>query len=309
MPQLTRLSAPAETALLVLFSSFLFMAGNAVVRHNGQELHGLQLVFLRVVFSVLTLLIVLAVTGRLASLRSGRLRLYASRTMTGFFAMSLWFWALTLMPMTEAQSLAFATPLFVTAGAALFLGETVRIRRWTATIIGFIGVLIILRPTAEAITLPAMMVLGSCVFGAASTLQAKSLARTESAIVMVTLVMLFLTPLTAVPAFIVWKTPSWQTLAWMSAMGAGLSLAHVAMAKAFQIADASAITTLEYSKLVFSAAIAYFAFGEVMDRWSWIGAGVIVASTLYITHREAVLARQPEPGRAPPVRAPEARDL
>ena len=283
------------------------MAGNAIVNYNGRELHGLQLISMRVGFSLAFLLGYLALTRQLGRLKTDRPMLYVSRTFTGYFAMTLWFWAITLMPMTEAQALAFTSPLFVTIGAALFLKETVRIRRWSATAIGFIGVLIILRPTADAITPPALMVLCSCVFGAASVLQVKSLSRTESPIVMTTLIMLFILPFTMIPAWLVWKTPSWQAVAWMAAMGGGLSIAHMAMAKAFQIADASAVTTLEYSKLIFSAAIAYFVFGEVMDRWSWIGAGVIVASTLYITHREAVLARQPEPGREPPQRAPDPK--
>jgi S-adenosylmethionine uptake transporter len=153
-------------------------------------------------------------------------------------------------------------------------------------------VLVIIRPDAEAISLPAAIVLVSACFSAASALQVKALSRTESPAVMVTYMVLFLTPMSLVPALFVWSWPSWGMLVWLVLMGGVATLGHLALTRAFTLADASAMMPFDYTKLPFAALLGYLAFGETMDVWAWVGAGIIAGSTIYIAQREAMLARR-----------------
>ncbi|MGQ9368721.1 DMT family transporter [Azospirillum sp. ST 5-10] len=289
-PDPFRLSAPAEAALWMVLSSAIFAVGNALVRYVTDTLHPFEVAFFRNLFSLVCML-PWVVTRGVRVMRTGRLRLYLSRATTGLFSMLLWFYGLSAMPLGDATALSFTTPLFATIGAALVLGEVVRGRRWAAVAAGLLGVVVIVRPAADTLSWAALIVLASCMFAAASALQVRSLARSETAAAMVTYMVLFLTPMSLVPALFVWRWPDPTTLGLLALLGGILTLGHLAMTRAFALAEASALMPFDYVKLPVSALIAYLVFGEVMDGWAWVGAGIIVASTLYIAHREAVVAR------------------
>ncbi|WP_035693545.1 DMT family transporter [Azospirillum halopraeferens] len=289
-PDPLRLSAPVEAALWMILASLIFAAGNALVRHTTASLHPFEVAFFRNLFSLLVML-PWVVTRGVRVMRTDRLGLYVTRAATGLMAMLCWFWGLSVMPLGDATALSFTTPLFATVGAALFLGEVVRARRWIAVAVGFAGVLVIVRPGPGSLSVAALVVLASCLFAAVSALQVRSLARSETSAAMVTYMVLFLTPMSLVPALFVWQWPDWPTLGWLALLGTILTFGHLAMTRAFALAEASALMPYDYVKLPLSALIAYLAFGEVMDASAWAGAGVIVASTLYIAHREAVVAR------------------
>jgi S-adenosylmethionine uptake transporter len=227
----------------------------------------------------------------LGGMRTGRLKLYITRSATGFMGMMTWFLGVSMMPLAEAVTLGFSTPLFVTLGAALFLGEAVRARRWTAVAVGFLGVLIVMRPGAETMSWAALLVLLSCAFSAGAALQVRTLARTEPAGAMVTYMALLLTPMTLVPALFVWQWPSWEIMALMVVGGGFASLGQWGMTRAFALAEASQVMPVDYAKLPIAAFLGWLAFGHVMDWIGWLGAAVIVGSALYVTHREAMLAK------------------
>ncbi|HEY0833951.1 MAG TPA: DMT family transporter [Azospirillum sp.] len=275
----------------MLLAAVAFAAGNTLIRHTAMALHPFQVAFFRNLFSLLFMLAWISAGTGFGALRTGRLRLYVTRAVTGLAAMLTWFWGLSVMPLADATALSFTTPLFATMGAALFLGEAVRLRRWMAVAVGFAGVLIILRPGAETLSAAALAVLASCVFAALSALQVRTLARSESSTAMVTYMVLLLTPMSLVPALFVWRWPDPATLGWLVVLGGVLTGAHVAMTRSFQLAEASAVMPYDYVKLPFTALLAYLLYGEVMDVWGWVGAGIIAASTLYIAQREAAAAR------------------
>lgn len=287
----SKIPLPVQGALWMVTGAALFSLLNLLIRHGATELHPFQVAFFRNFFSLMFMLPWLAKAG-LGGLHTSKAWLYTTRSLTGLAAMLTWFYALSVMPLGEAVALSFTTPLFATIGAALFLGEVVRLRRWSATVVGFIGVLVIIRPDAEAISLPAAIVLVSACFSAASALQVKALSRTESPAVMVTYMVLFLTPMSLVPALFVWSWPSWGMLVWLVLMGGIATLGHLALTRAFTLADASAMMPFDYTKLPFAALLGYLAFGETMDLWAWVGAGIIAGSTIYIAQREAMLARR-----------------
>lgn len=148
---LPSLSPALQAVLWMVLSTAIFATGNILIRHATSEVHPFQVAFFRNAFSLLCLLPLVAGTG--LTLRTNRLGLYLSRSATSLCAMLTWFYGLSVVPLADATALAFTLPLFATIGAALFLGETVRLRRWIAVVVGFVGVLIILRPGAGSLTM------------------------------------------------------------------------------------------------------------------------------------------------------------
>lgn len=265
---------------------------NMFIRIAAVELHPFQIAFFRNVFALLFMLPWLASTG-LSGLRTQRLGTHILRGLIGSIAMLFWFSALVVLPLGEAVALNFTIPMFATAGAALFLREAVGVRRWGATIVGFLGVLIVLRPGYAEITPAMALPIIAAVFMAASVLLVKSLSRTEHPAAIVFYVNLFLTPLSLGPALFVWQWPSWPVLAALAALGSIATLSHLCLTRAFSMAEASALLPLDYARLPFIVIMAYVFFGEVPNVWIWPGAAVIASAAIYIARREAKVARHP----------------
>ncbi len=263
-----------------------FAGLTAIIRHVSGELHPVEIAFFRNAFGLLFILPWLARAG-LGSLRTRRLGLHALRAGTGTLAMIFLFTALAWMPLAEATALTFTAPLFATAGAALVLGERVRLRRWSATLVGFAGTLVILRPGAEAVTPAAAAALAASAFIAASMLAVKALSRTEHPNAIVLYMGLLMTPLSLVPALFVWTWPEPATWGWLALLGLVAMVGQLMMARAFAAADASAVLPFDFARLVFVALFGFALFGERPDAWTWVGAGIIVAATVYIARREA----------------------
>ena len=280
-----------RAALWMLLACTCFSSMNGIVRHLGQEgLPALVIVFFRSAFGLLAMLPWLLKPG-LASLRAGRPALHAARVAMALVAMAAWFYGLALMPLAEATALSFTTPLFASVAAVLILGEVMRRRRWTATLVGFAGAMIVLRPGFEDVSVATVCVLVAALLMAVSQTIVKVLARIEHANATVFWLVFLMTPVSLVPALLVWQTPRADQLAWLVALGVIATLGHQSLARAMRAADATAIYPLDFSRLVFAAAIGFVAFGEVPDMWTWAGAAVIVASSVYIARREAVLRR------------------
>jgi drug/metabolite transporter (DMT)-like permease len=259
-----------------------------LVRHLTQIFDPLEVVFFRNVFGLLAMLPWLTSQG-IGVLRTQHLGLHVIRAVIGIAAMVLWFTTLSLMPLAEATALSFTAPIFTSILATVFLGEVMRTRRWTAIGVGFLGALIILRPGVEALDPIALLAVFTAGVWATSTILVKVMARTESAGAIVTYLTLFLTPISLVPALLVWQTPTLGELALCVALGFAGSLGHICMTRALAATEATLVMPFDYLRLPLVALVAYFAFGEVADGWVWLGGGVIAASGLYITHREARL--------------------
>ncbi|WP_286191966.1 DMT family transporter [Roseomonas genomospecies 6] len=281
---------PLEGALWMLCAALFMAIGNAMIRHVGGELHPFQIVFFRNLFGLMFMLPWIAAVGP-GRLRTGRAGLYASRSLTSLLAMLGWFYSVTHMPLPDATALSFTIPLFVTAGAALFLGETVRARRWAAVLVGLAGVVIVVRPGAAALDPTLLVMLLHCAAAAATTLQVRALASSDGVMVVVAYMGLFLTPMALVPALFVWEWPTWTALGWLVLLGGMMTLSQLALTRAFKLAPASAMMPYDYARLPFTALLAWPLFGEAMDVWGWAGAGVIAASALYTAHRDAAQSR------------------
>ncbi|MEQ8354995.1 MAG: DMT family transporter [Kiloniellaceae bacterium] len=293
------LSAPLQGALYMIAAAFLFAMMNGAIRLLGDGvasggaggMHPFQIAFLRNFFALGLMLPWLARQG-LGVLKTERLKVHFWRAGVGLLAMLCWFSAVAYLPLAEAVALNFTVPLFATAGAAIFLGEVVRARRWTATAVGFLGVLIILRPGfVEFTPLMTLPIVAAC-FMAVSVLIVKSLSGTEAPAAVVLYMNLLLTPLSLLPAVFVWRWLSPAELGLGLFIGLCAVLAHISFTRAFALADASAIMPFDYARLPFVAIVGFVLFSELPDVWTWVGAAVIAAAAIYIAQREAKVARE-----------------
>jgi S-adenosylmethionine uptake transporter len=279
-----------QGAFWMLLAALCFAAMNGAIRHLSTEFHPFALAFFRNFFG-LAFMLPWILRHRGAGLKTDRMGLHFIRALIGMTAMLAWFWALVHMPMAEAVALNFTMPLFTTLLAIPLLGEVVRLRRWAATIVGFLGVLVIIRPGAGVISDTTFIVLFASVFMAGAGIAIKMLSRTESNNAIVAYMVLFMTPMSLVPALFVWTTPTWAALPWLIALGGFATLAHQCLTRSFRAAEASAVMPFDYARLPFTALVGYLAFGQVVDIWTWVGGGIIAAAGLYIAHREVVLGR------------------
>src|SRR5690606_9341921 len=282
------LPAPLRGALWMCAAATAFALMITVVRHLTDGLHPLQVVFFRTAFGLLAMLPWLLRQG-LGVLRTRRLRLHLLRAAIGIFAMVGWFTTLSLMPLAEATALSFTAPIFTSVLAVLVLGEVMGLRRWTATMIGFLGALLIVRPGFATVQPAALLAIATAAIWATSTIVIKIMARTESAGAITTYMALLTTPMTLLAALFVWQNPTAAELGWAALLGAAGSVGHICMSRALATADASVIAPFDYLRRPIVALIAFVAFGEVPGVWVWIGGAVIAASSIYIAQREARL--------------------
>lgn len=285
------LPAPLAAAAWMIGSCLFFAALNVVIRHAAQILHPFEVAFFRNFFGLAFMLPWLVRAG-LDGLRTAKMKLYGWRAGLGLLSMLCWFQSLAMIPVAKAVSLSFTAPLFSTVLAATVLKETVGIRRWSATLIGFAGVMVIIRPGLTGFGLGEALALASAALMSIGIVIVKTLARTEPTNAVVTYMVLLMTPMSLVTAVPVWDWPAWSLWPWLVTMGAVGSAGHFCFTRSLQLADASAVIPYDYTRLLFVAGIGWIAFGEFPDQWTWIGAAIIAAATIYITRREAYLARR-----------------
>ncbi len=276
---------------LMLGSTLCFALMAVTIRFAAADIHAFEVVFFRNFFGLAFALPLLLRSGS-RILRTDRWGLYFLRCLIGLCAMLTGFWSVVHMPLADAIALSYTTPLFVTIGAVLVLGEVVRARRWSAVVIGFLGALVILRPGVEAISFAAMIALLSAALSAGAAISIKFLARTEAPDAIVIYMVLIMTPLSLLPAIPVWTWPTGQTWWWLIATGLLGTLGHLALTRAYQVGDVSALQPINFMQLPVVAAFGWWLFGETIDEYTLLGAVIIFASTAYIAHREAVLARR-----------------
>jgi drug/metabolite transporter (DMT)-like permease len=269
---------------------------NVLIRVAARDMHPFEVAFFRCLFGLAFMLPWIVKGG--ASLRhSPKIGYYLLRAAIGAVSMVTWFYAITIVPLATATAVNFTAPLFATLGAALILHEDVRLRRWSAVAIGFVGVLVIMRPGATALDLNLLLLIVSAATSAMNNITVKFLARSEPPHRIVAFFMIYLTPLALVPALFVWSWPGpWTFLALIALGGIG-TLAHISLAEALAQADASVCAPFDFAKLPLAALLGFLWFGEVTDRWTWIGAAIIAGSSIYVVHRESRLARRGRPSR------------
>lgn len=284
-------ATPLRAALLMLGSTLAFGLMAIAIRYATRYVPTQEVAFFRNAFGLLALLPMLIRPGS-APLKTQQLPRYFLRSAIGLASMLCAFWAIGHLPISQAISLSYSTPLFVTIAAVLWLGETVRMRRWAAVIIGFIGVLIIVRPGSTSFTPGTLVAVGAAVLSSLVAIQIKQLTRVDSADTVVFYTYVFWVPLSLVPALFVWVWPTGVAWVWLVATGVLGTLGQLLWTRALRLGEVSALTPISFMQLPLVSVLGWLLFNEALDRWTVIGAGIILGANAYIAHREAVLARR-----------------
>ena len=285
------ISRPAKAALLMLSAMLAFSMMSVFVRLSAAQLHSFEVAFFRNFLAVLMFVPLIIRMGP-QMLRSAQPKLHLIRAGLGAMAMMSFFTALTLIPLAETTALGFASPFFATLGAILFLGERIRLHRSLALIVGFIGVMVVLRPGYVEISLGASLMLLSALLIGITAVLVKKLSATDAPEAIAIWMVVLQTPLTFIAALFVWQWPSAETFGWLLCLAFAGTIGHLCWTRAMAIAEVSQLQPFEFAKLPFVAIVAFFAFSEVPTVWVWIGGAIIFSANAYITHREARLARK-----------------
>lgn len=272
----------------MLISCSLLAGVAALGRYVALEgIHAFQTVFLRLVFALLAFAPLLYVRGT-EMLRTNHLKLYLVRVFVGLFGMTTWFAALSYISVGELTAIGFMAPIFGTIGAVFILRELVGWRRWTATFVGFLGALIILRPGANEIDIGTWLAIAAAFGMAMSSLLIKTLTGKDDPDKVVLIALSLQAPVALIPALLVWQPIPLELWAIYAGMGLCGMLGHITLTRAFQAADASVVMSLEFARLPFAVLYGFVLFQELIDVWTWVGAGVIFLAAMYTAQRERV---------------------
>lgn len=281
--------ATLQASFYALSAAILAASFTLTIRFATEELHPYQAVFLRFLFGLLMIAPVV-MRGGFAPLRTKRLPLLGLRGILSASEMCLWFLAVLYLPLAEATTLNFTVPLFGTILAALILRETIRIHRWLAVFVGFIGVGLIIQPGTAAMQPASLLPIAAAICMASAGLITKRLVATESTTALLFYLMLITTPVSLIPALFVWQTPSWHVLGLMALAAAMMNLMQVCNVKALQLADYSFFVGFSYLRLPIIAILGLILFGEVPDIWILPGGALIIAAAVYVALRERKIA-------------------
>ena len=275
--------------LWMVVASFTFALFMLIARIGADDLHVVQVAFMRYFMSLVLVLPVLARLG-VARFWGLNLRLHGLRGAAHGLAVVGWFYALTQMPIAEVSAIGFTGPVFITIGAALCLGERVGVHRWGAVAVGLVGALIIIQPGVVPLNAGVLAMAAAVPLFAASDLFVKALVRTESPTVIIAVLNVILTVGMAPFAWWFWQPTDWRDWVLAGGMAVFATFSHICMGKAFAAADVSAVQPARFLQLPWLALLGYLAFAEFPSLAAWTGAAVIIASVSYIMNRERVAA-------------------
>jgi drug/metabolite transporter (DMT)-like permease len=301
---LRRLPPNVQGALWLVSGGFIFTCNGVMIRLMSEQVESVQTAFFRAFFSVLMLL-PLMLSGRVKPWHSTRIHGHFWRTFMGTCSMVLGFYAVSMLSLADATALGFSQPLFSVCVAAIVLGEKVRWRRWSATIVGFIGVLVMVRPGAGSLQPGALVALTNALAVSISILLVRRLSDSETPLMILTQFAIWSTVLLAIPAIWVWRWP--DAWGWVIAVGvsASATIGQYFWVQAFKAGEMSAVAPFEYLRLPFAVFMGWLIFGQMPEIWTYVGAAIVIASALYIAQREAQLAkerRRAAVGATPPAR-------
>lgn len=281
----------------MMLTGLLFVGVTAVVKHLGDAVPAAQGAFLRYILG-LVFLIPMIRPILSAHLTSRQLRLFAMRGATHTGAVILWFFAMARIPLAEVTAMNYLSPVYVSIGAALFLGERLPPRRLAAVIVALIGALIILRPGLKEVEPGHIAMLGTAVLFAVGYLLAKQLSGEVDAAVVVGMLSITVTIGLAPFAYVVWVPVDMVAIGWLFLVACLATAGHYTMTLAFKAAPLTVTQPVTFLQLVWAVLLGWLAFGESVDGWVVLGGTVIMASVSFITWREARARRMTTPAVA-----------
>ena len=288
---------PFKAIGLKLISALLFAAMSALVRQLGDVAPIGQLVFFRSAFAILPVVVIYAIRGELYStVRTNRPLGQLGRGMLSVCGMFTNFSALTRLPLADATAISFASPLITVALAALILKERVRIYRWSAVLIGFVGVIVMLIPhfdigayagaAGTVAAVGSLFAITSAVCNASTVIQTRRLTQSETTSSIVFYFSLVCAIAGALTLPFAWHSPTARELGALVALGVLGGLAHIFLTESYRYAPASVVAPFDYTSLLWALLLGYWLFGELPERLVYVGATIVTAAGLFVIWRE-----------------------
>jgi drug/metabolite transporter (DMT)-like permease len=279
------LPGPVRGAIWMVMAGISLTIMAVDVRHLAPKFSVLEMIFIRSLF-VLAFMLPWAWRVGLAGIATRRPGLHIFRNVIHYLGNLGWFVGVTLISLADVSALQFTVPLFTVCMAALILHETIGPHRWIATLVGFLGMLVIVRPGYIPIGFGTAAVLTSAVFYAISLIAVRKLSFTEPPNRVLFYMAVVFVPISAGPAMMVWVMPGWADFWPIVILGVTGWFSHFCIIRAFTAGEASFITPFDFLRLPVSAGFGWLLYEEVSDVWTWAGAVVIFAATYYNTWRE-----------------------
>ena len=298
--------------LLKVASALLFAVMQAIVRSLGETVPLGQVVFYRSAFAILPVVLIFAWQGQLrAAIHTNRPMGQAVRGLISVAGMFLNFAALARLPLVDATAISFAAPLITVAFAAIFLGERVRIYRWSAVAVGFVGVIVMLWPHfdfahlmvvgSSTAAIGAACAMASAFTSAGSVIQTRLLTSTEST----SSIVFYFSLICALAGLATWPfgwiAPTGEQLIKLISLGVLGGLAHIFLTESYRHATASTIAPFDYTTMIWAFLLGYVLFGEVPTKYIFIGGSIVAAAGLFVIWRERQLGlRRVREAEGPP---------
>jgi drug/metabolite transporter (DMT)-like permease len=283
-----RADRPFRGIALILASTVFLGASDVTAKYLSATLPSIEIAWIRFLVFALIMVPAMLPGSPLYALQSDRRGLQLMRG-TALLGSSLFFISgLRFLPIAEASATGFVSPLFVTALSIFFLGESVGVRRWLATAVGLIGVLIILRPGSGAFHPAAFFPLVSALAWACTLVMTRMLSGRDRAVTTMTYSSIAGVCILSVMVPMVWVAPSWHDIVLGIFIGVASTAGQWIVVLAFRYADASVLAPFSYTQLLWVSILGFVIFGELPDVWTVTGAVFIVAGGLYTAHRERV---------------------
>jgi drug/metabolite transporter (DMT)-like permease len=300
-----------------LISALLFAAMSALVRKLGDVAPVGQMVFFRSAFAILPVVLIYALRGELANAVYTRRPFgQLGRGLLSVFGMFTNFSALTRLPLADATAISFASPLFTVALAAVILKERVRIYRWSAVLVGFAGVIVMLAPhfdishyaaagAAATAAIGSLFALSSAVCNAGTVIQTRRLVQSETTPSIVFYFSVVCAIAGALTLPFAWHTPTGSELAALISLGVLGGIAHIFLTESYRHVTASVVAPFDYTSMLWALMLGYWMFGELPNALVYFGGAIVAGAGLFVIWRERQLglkrAREAEGPRRPEI--------
>src|SRR5829696_1953239 len=293
-PQAARLNQIPRGIAYMVASTVMFAGGNAAVKWLLETYPLGEVAFGRTLFAFLTVAVIVLPRSGWGVLRTRRYREHLQRGLSQFGSMVCWFLAVSVLSLGSATAIGFAAPLFTTLLSIMILKEKVGIHRWSALIIGFVGVLIITHPGIGMLTYGALFALGNAVLISTVAIAIRRMSMSESAETLTLYQMSIMTLCTACLLPLGFTAPAWGDALMLALAGVGNGIAQFWWTRSLSLAPPSAVVPFNYLSLVWATILGLAIWGDVPTPELLVGSAIIVASGLYILWRETLRR-----GRAP----------
>jgi len=257
----------------LLLMLFVAIGGRETLR----DLNVFQVMEIRTWLGFAFLTPMILMNGGFATMKTTRLPAHVSRNLVHYAAQLGWFYALTLIPLSQLVSIEFTMPIWIAIMAAIFLGERVTIWKTAAIVLGLVGVCIIVRPAAGEINIGQVVSLAAAFGFAISITLIKSLTRTESALRIIFWMLVVQSAAGLIPAIYTWQWPSAYVWLWLVIVGFCGTFSHFCMARAMLYADATVVVPMDFLRVPLSALIGWLLYAERLDIFTLLGAALILA--------------------------------